>query len=109
MLEKNQYPSNFYEPIIRDTIEKIVLKSGKNEEDDQQDSYRIKLQYRGFATEQFVKRLKESGVPVQVVLTVQKIKSTLPSLKPTVPKMLKSNVVYEIKCPRCNACYVGKN
>ena len=56
-----------------------------------------------------MKRLKESGVPVQVVLTVQKIKSTLPSLKPTVPKMLKSNVVYEIKCPRCNACYdVGK-
>ena len=108
MLEKNQYPSNFYEPIIRDTIEKIVLKSGKKEEDDQQDSYRIKLQYRGFATEQFVKRLKESGVPVQVVLTVQKIKSTLPSLKPTVPKMLKSNVVYKIKCPRCNACYVGK-
>ena len=64
VLEKNQYPSNFYEPIIRDTIEKIVLKTGKKEEDDQQESYRIKLQYRGFATEQFVKRLKESGAPV---------------------------------------------
>ena len=108
VLEKNQYPSNFYEPIIRDTIEKIVLKTGKKDEDDQQDSYRIKLQYRGFTTEQFVKRLKESGAPIQVVLTVQKIKSALPSLKSTVPKMLKSNVVYQIKCPRCNACYVGK-
>ena len=88
MLEKNQYPSKFYEPIIRDTTEKIVLKTGKKEEDDQQDLYRIKLQYRELATEQFVKILMESGAPIQVVLTVQKIKSTLQSLKSTVSKML---------------------
>ena len=108
VLEKNQYPSTFYEPIIRDTIEKIMTKKEQQKEDDQQNVYRVKMQYRGFATEQFVKKLKESGAPVKVVLTIKKVKSSLPSLKTAVPKMLKSNLVYQIKCPRCNACYVGK-
>ena len=31
VLEKNQYPSNFYEPIIRDNIEKIVLARGTSD------------------------------------------------------------------------------
>ena len=108
ILEKNQYPSTFYEPIIRDTIEKIMTKIERPKEDDQQNVHRVKIQYRGFATEQFVKKLKESGAPVQVVLTIKKVKSSLPSLKKAVPKMLKSNLVYQIKCPHCNACYVGK-
>ena len=32
----------------------------------------------------------------------------MPSLKPPVPKLLKSGVVYKIECPRCNSCYVGQ-
>ena len=60
---KNQYPSTFYEPIIRDTIEKIMTKKEQQKEDDQQNVYRVKMQYRGFATEQFVKKLK--GVVLQ--------------------------------------------
>ena len=30
------------------------------------------------------------------------------SLKDHTPKMYQSSVVYELKCPRCNANYVGK-
>ena len=41
-------------------------------------------------------------------MTLRKLKTVLPSLKPPVEKMLKSGVVYKLTCPRCNACYVGE-
>ena len=66
------------------------------------------LQFRGVATEHFVKKLKCCGAPVQTVLTLRKLRSCLPSLKVPVEKLLKSDVVYKISCSRCNTCYVGK-
>ena len=41
-------------------------------------------------------------------MTLRKLKTVLPSRKPPVEKMLKSNVVYKIVCPRCEAYHVGK-
>ena len=41
-------------------------------------------------------------------MTMRKIKTVLPSLKPQIPRMLQSNVVYEIKCTGCNSSYVGQ-
>ena len=66
------------------------------------------MQYRGSATDQFLKKLKDCSAPVQVVLTLRKLRSCLPTLKAPVQMMLKSDVVYKISCPRCEACYVGK-
>ena len=43
-----------------------------------------------------------------VVMTLRKLKTVLPSLKPHVEKMLKSNIVYHITCPCCKALYVGQ-
>ena len=40
-------------------------------------------------------------------MTTRKIKTCLPSLKPPVPRMLLSNVVYQLTCPGCSASYVG--
>jgi len=37
------------------------------------------------------------------------LKTALPSLKPTVPKMLRSSNVYKIDCPGCDASYIGEN
>lgn len=39
---------------------------------------------------------------------LKKLKSCLPSLKPQIEKSFKSGVVYQIKCSRCSACYVGQ-
>ena len=55
----------------------------------------------------FVRQLKNSGAPIQPIITLRKLKTTMPSLKPPVPKLLQSKVVYQVTCPRCNSCYVG--
>ena len=39
---------------------------------------------------------------------LRKLKTALPSLKPTIEKGLKSGIVYELQCPRCSASYVGQ-
>ena len=41
-------------------------------------------------------------------MKTRKLKTALPSLKPTVPKMLRSSVVYKIDCPGCDASYIGE-
>ena len=120
VLEKNQYPPQFYAPILNETLAKIydppaneavetvgdVNQEGGNETVPEKQV--IALQYRGAETDKFVAKLKSCGAPIQVVLTLRKLKTYLPSLKPTIPKMLKSNVIYKITCPRCESCYVGK-
>ena len=40
-------------------------------------------------------------------MKTKKIKSVLPPLKPAVPKLLRSAVVYKIDCPGCESSYVG--
>lgn len=45
---------------------------------------------------------------MQPIVTLRKLKTTLPSLKPAVKKELRSRVVYKITCPGCDSCYVGQ-
>ena len=46
--------------------------------------------------------------PCKVIMTLSKLKTVTPALKPSVEMFMKSKVVYKITCPRCNACYVGQ-
>ena len=41
-------------------------------------------------------------------MTLRKLKTTMPSLKPAVEKHLRSSVVYKIVCASCQAAYVGQ-
>ena len=72
------------------------------------DKYKFFLQYRGKETDKFVNALKRLNAPCKFVLTTRKLKTVLPSLKPSVPGMLLSKVVYKLDCPGCNASYVGQ-
>ena len=74
----------------------------------EQPCHRIVLQYRVPVTDQFIRKLKDGGAPIQSVLTLHKIRSYMPSLKCAVPRLLESRVVYKLSCPRCRACYVGR-
>ena len=65
------------------------------------------VQYRGKPTDQLAQLFKRINAPCRVIMKTKKIKSFLPSLKPVVPKMLRSAVVYKIDCPGCDSSYVG--
>ena len=113
-LEKNQYPPEFYDPIICDTINKIMSQKGTAHEPPSNEREAVatpkhlyRIQYRGRATDNYVKRLRAANAPIQPVITLRKLRSFLPSLKEAVPTALANFVVYQISCPSCSACYVG--
>ena len=111
-LECNQCPPSTYNPLIRDTITRIVqpeneAKQGRSTCPNKASMFF--LQYRGRPSDWFKKQLKSiKFLNVNIVFTMQKLRSVLPSLKCSVPTHLKSHVIYEITCPGCSAQYVGQ-
>ena len=63
ILEKNQYPPEFYDPIIKTTLDKIIAPQEKNNQSEINDHPKqtLKLQYRGLETDNYIKQLKLSG------------------------------------------------
>ena len=115
ILERNQYPPQFYNPIIKQALVKI-LKPDEEEIHANAESEKEKeaiprkmifLQYRGKVTEDFCRELRKCNAPVMPVLTLRKLKTTLPSLKCCIDHSVRSHVVYKITCPRCASRYVG--
>jgi len=111
ILLKNQYPPRFSDSIIQDTITKLVLKENKCKDDDKLDAdpFLLFVQYRGKCSEKYASEIKKTGVQVKIIFTLRKLKTVTPSLKPPIEKALtlRSKVVYQFTCSRCEACYVG--
>ena len=110
-LQRNQYPPNFYDPIISSTIEKL-LSPKENQKDQIQDVTIQKgntvkqnafIEYRESVT-----KIEKYRNTIATIITLRKMRTCLPSLKCTVKKNLKSRVVCKIMCPGCNACYIGQ-
>ena len=122
VMENNQYPPAFYNPIIHQTLTDIIRKEkGEAESQGMQattkataeeaplvPTTKIFFQYRGKCTEDFARSLHKCKAPCTVIMTLRKLKTVLPSLKPQVEKVLKSGLVYKIECPLCKECYVGQ-
>ena len=127
ILENNQYPSSFVLPIIKNTMDKIISPPVKEIDDDEnntilessldsnacldideKEKFMFFISYRGKPTEQLAKSFRKLNAPCKLIMTTKKTKHSLPSLKPTVPKMLQNNVVYKIDCPGCKSSYVGQ-
>ena len=119
ILERNQYPPEFYDNIISTTIEKIITSSettpasptpapAQDLPAENRQPYLLSVQYRGRDTDNLVRRLSKLPTPIRTVLTLRKMKTVLPSLKPFVPTLLRSRVVYKITCPGCESSYVGQ-
>ena len=122
ILEQNQYPPDFYEPVIQKALEKVLNIEGVREqatanlaepaEDEVSTSEPprkrlIFLEYRGKVTEDYCRALLKVGAPCQPVLTLRKLKTVMPSLKPAVDKRVRNHIVYRITCPQCQLCYIG--
>ena len=109
ILNQNQYPETFFEPIINKTLENIITEKEKDEVSEEElEKHKLFLYYRGKASENFAKDLKKAHAPCRTIFKLKKLKTVLPSLKPPVVKMLKSHVVYQMKCSSCDASYVGQ-
>ena len=128
-LENNQYPSSFVMPIVKKVIERLVCpesdecvsesgsevidKSMPIDQDaclltlEEKDKFLFCVQYRGKPTEQLAHSFKKINAPCRVIMKTRKVNFFLPPLKPAVPKMLRSAVVYKIDCPGCDSSYVG--
>ena len=107
---ENQYPPQFYDPIIKTTIEKLIVLvvNVPDENEERKSKVMVYVSYRGHLTDIFVKKLKESGAPVQPIITLRKLKAVMPSMKTTTKFESRSRVVYKITCPGCDTYYVGQ-
>ena len=113
-LERNQYPPTFYEPIIKQTLDRISnepenkVADTSTQSQAKYDKKPLIIQYRGKCTEDYARALHKIEAPCTIIMTLRKLKTVLSSLKAPVKKMLRSGVVYKLSCPRCSACYVGQ-
>ena len=99
VLQGKQYLPGFYDPIISSTVGKIITFDNYNETTSTNTSTQPKVnlvwQHRGVPKENLTKKLKRSIAPVQPILTRQKKKMYLPTLKPVVKKTTpKSCIIY---------------
>ena len=96
ILQNNQYPPWFYDPIIKKCLHSLLVetKIDSDDQDEQKDEILMFVQYRGKSTDKFEISLKRIKAPCKVIKTLRKLKTVLPSLKPSIEKELKSNVVY---------------
>ena len=65
------------------------------------------VQFRGKCTEDYARALHRSNAPCTIVMTLRKLRTVMPSLKPPIEKEIRSGIVYKFTCSRCKACYVG--
>ena len=130
ILTNNQYPISFVEEIINVTLGKLVG-TDKDENVDNNDTmseennisidsnayilnvpnhekFNFFVTYRGKPTDALAHKFRKLNLPCKIVMTMRKMKTILPSLKPQIPRMLQSNVVYKINCPGCMSSYVGQ-
>ena len=111
VLESNRYQPSMNNPLICDTITRIIQPDSKvtQERSTCPNIATFFLQYRGRPSDWFKKQLKSINyLNINVVFTIRKFRSVLPSLKCSVPAHLKSHVIYEITCLGCSAQYVGQ-
>ena len=68
MLEKNQYPPQFYDEIINSTLEKIISKEKEQPQNQEQNEKKLRvkfcIEYRGKATDNFIKQLYNSSLQI---------------------------------------------
>ena len=112
ILKENQYPEELSRSIIKVTLDKLYKGDKKEKVVKNDTEERIKkwmfLPYRGHMTDTYIKNLTKMGALIKPIITTKKTKDALPTLKPRIPNELKSKVVYQFTCCRCNSTYVGK-
>ena len=111
--EQNSYPPSFYNNIIRSVLDKQFtnISNATNEfasKNGNKPPLLLYLQYRGNVSDRMLKKVRGIKPEIKVTFLTTKLRDLISSLKPPIPKELKSRVVYKIECSSCKACYVGQ-
>lgn len=113
ILLKNSYPTTLIDNIIKNTINKFFDNPSDNTKVNDNIFY-VKLPYVGkFSStikkrvNQLLKRLCNNNIKINIVFSSYKIRSMF-GVKDSIPKELRSFVVYKFTCSSCGACYVGE-
>ena len=123
-LLNNQYPLPLIEATFNKTLTNILSENKKSDDCvpdmpeldpdaciinvDEKEKFLFFVNYRGKPTEKLANSFKKLNAPCKIIMTLNKTKNAVSSLKATVPSMLQSNVVYKISCPQCELSYVGQ-
>ena len=102
--------------ITRTTLDKIIggreiVKIAKHDNSQKTISTRLMVSYHGPSSVAFAKNLKKTFATMgflNVSFTTSKLKSHLGGSKASVPKPLRSHLVYKISCSTCCGTYVGQ-
>ena len=79
VLEANQYPPHFYNPIIKSTLDQIMKPESETEATNEPEEEKVKeklvfIQYRGKISEKFQESLLRIKAPSKVIFTIRKLK-----------------------------------
>ena len=109
MLEKINTHLSFYEPITRERVTRILHRPSEEPPASQAKKKHIRvpfvMQNRGNKRDVFTKRFRKMA-NVSFIFTTRQMETVLPTIKSKVPESVRSNVVYEIECSRCQSSYV---
>ena len=113
MLEKNLYPSNFIDQQIKHYLHAQCTDKKHKEPCNSRYVLYYKLPYIGkLLTEikqKIIKHCKYYCKSTNIKIVFLLFKNVdLFSVKESVPKYLKSFVVYRFRCPGCNMSYIGE-
>ena len=115
---------DFYEPVIQKALDKVVgarstnaisignTTSEQGEAELPANSQPIQkrlifIEYRRKVTDDYYRALNKIKAPCQPVLTMRKLKTVMPTLKPAIDKKVRNHVMYRITCPGCQSYYIG--
>ena len=106
VLQNNNYPKTFYEPIIKNRINKIYNTNEIKQNGPTNNKF-ISLPYIPEITNKIRKVLKPYNINV-AEKSCNSTKHLFTSLKPEVPKTGQANLIYQIDCIDCPKTYIGQ-
>ena len=111
LFESNQYLPPFFEPLISNSISKIVSDEQKQKTMTRRQEVKsrptLMMEYRGNISDRFSHKIRQLTGGC-TIFTTRTLKTVLPSLKSAVDKEVRSRVVYQITCPGCQSSCVGQ-
>ena len=109
IFQENGYPNEVIDKVIRRTISK----PSSTFIGPKKDVAYLKLPFKGNPSEKFSKSINSyvsstyNSVNVRVIFSTQSMLHS--NLKDTLPKINKSEIVYQFTCNRCDSEYIGKS